>query len=107
VRRNMIKGTCLLHKKGMECPLVGPDRHCDKKPCHLEHNNPFIEEKKMTRVLVIKGTKIKLDIEMCSQCPLLAWDRDAMPDGCGLMRDRRYYEDSIDPDCPLPKRAKP
>jgi len=41
----LLKGTCLLHKNGMECPLVGPDRHCGKKPCHLEHDNPFIEEK--------------------------------------------------------------
>ena len=37
---------CLLHKVGKECPLVGPDRHCGKIPCHIEVDSPFREAKK-------------------------------------------------------------
>lgn len=41
----IFRGICMLHKRGKECLFVGPDRHCGKKPCRLEHDNPFIEEK--------------------------------------------------------------
>ena len=40
-----LKGVCLIHSAGMECPLVGSEKHCGEEPCHLEHDNPFIEEK--------------------------------------------------------------
>ncbi len=58
----------------------------------------------MTKILMIRGTKIVFEVGDCYYCYLQAEDRDGEPAGCAVL-DFRESDDGVLDDCPLPNKV--